>query len=245
MPEDHFGPDVARRYDEDSATMFAPEVLEPALDRLQALARGGAALELAIGTGRVGLALAARGVPVTGIELSEAMVAELRSKPGGAELPVVVGDMATTRVEGEFSLVYLVFNTLVNLTSQDAQVDCFCNAAAHLAPGGRFVVEVGVPQIQRLGAGETAHAFALRDGYAGISTYDVATQQMANHHFNDDAGDGRYRRRSIPFRYVWPAELDLMARIAGLALESRHGDWTGGPFTSTSTTSVAVWAKPA
>lgn len=244
MPEDHFGPEVAQRYDEDSAGMFAPSVLEPALDRLAALAGDGAALELAIGTGRVGLALAARGVPVTGIELSEAKVAQLRAKPGGAELPVTVGDMATTRVDGEFSLVLLVFNTLVNLTTQDAQVACFANAAAHLAPGGRFVVEVGVPQLQRLAVGERVHAFAVRDGYAGIDTYDVVTQQMASHHFNDDAGDGRYRRRSLPFRYVWPSELDLMARLAGLRLESRHGDWTGGAFTAESTSSVSVWVKP-
>src|SRR3954447_17961231 len=156
---DHFGPEVAARYDDDSAAMFAPEALEPALDRLEALADGGPALELAIGTGRVGLPLAARGGPVTGIELSAAMVEQLRAKPGGAELPVTIGDMATTTVAGTFSLVYLVFNTIVNLTSQDAQVDCFVNAASHLLPGGCFVVEVNVPQLRRLPPGDVANVF--------------------------------------------------------------------------------------
>ena len=156
MTEDHFGPDVAARYDENSAAMFAPEVLGPAVDRLEALAAGGRALELAIGTGRVALALAARGVPVAGIELSPAMVEQLRAKPGGTEIPVTLGDMATTRVDGTFRLVYLVFNTIVNLTSQDAQIACFANAAAHLDPGGCFVVEVNVPQLRRLPPGERA-----------------------------------------------------------------------------------------
>ena len=173
MPEtDHFGADVAARYDDDSATMFEPEVLEPAVDRLAALAGGGPALELAIGTGRVGLALAARAVPVTGIELSAAMVEQLRAKPGGADLPVTVGDMATTRVDGTFRLVYLVFNTIVNLTSQDAQVACFANAAAHLDPGGCFVVEVGVPELRRLppGSARTSSRWAATTGASTSST---------------------------------------------------------------------------
>src|SRR5829696_6382967 len=232
MPEDHFGPDVAARYDEDSAAMYAPEALDPAVDRLAELAAGRPALELAIGTGRVGLALAARGVAVSGIELSEAMVAELRAKPGGDEIPVTIGDMATTRVEGSFGLVYLVFNTLVNLTSQDAQVACFANAAAHLDPGGCFVVEVGIPGLRRLPPGERASAFAAGGGHWGIDEYDVVEQRLTSHHFFvTDEGVGY---RPIPFRYVWPAELDLMARIAGLRFRDRWADWPGSALTAES-----------
>jgi SAM-dependent methyltransferase len=243
MPEDHFGPDVAARYDEDSAGMYAPEVLDPAVDRLAALARGGPALELAIGTGRVGLALAARGVPVTGIELSAGMVEALRAKPGGADIPVTLGDMATTKVDGTFALVYLVFNTLVNLTTQDAQVDCFANAAAHLEPGGCFVVEVGVPQLRRLPPGERANVSAATGDRWSIDEFDVAAQRQVSHHFI--ATEQGFRYKWIPFRYVWPAELDLMARLAGLRLRDRWGDWRGAPFTAESRSHVSVWEKPA
>ena len=243
MPENHFGPDVAERYDRDSAGMFAPETLEPAVDRLDALAAGRPALELAIGTGRVGLALAARGVPVTGIELSEAMVEQLRAKPGGDAIPVTIGDMATTRVEGEFGLVYLVFNTLVNLTSQDAQVACFENAAAHLEAGGCFVVEVGIPQLRRLPPGERGNVIGIEDGYWGIDEFDVVEQRLVSHHFiGTDEG---IRRKSLPFRYVWPSELDLMARLAGLRLRERSADWHGAPLAEDSRSHVSVWEKPA
>ena len=200
MPHDHFGREVAPSYDADSAAMFEPEVLGPAVDRLEQLAAGGSALELAIGTGRVGLALAARGVPVSGIELSAAMVEQLRSKPGGAELPVTIGDMATATADGSFSLVYLVFNTIVNLTSQDAQVDCFANAAAHLEPGGCFVIEVNTPQLQRLPPGEPANVFAVGGDHWGVDEYDVVEQRLVSHHFTA-TGDA-FRLRSIPFRYV-------------------------------------------
>jgi hypothetical protein len=243
MTDDHFGPDVAVRYDDDSAAMFAPEVLDPAVDRLQALAGGRAALELAIGTGRVGLALAARGVPVTGIELSAAMVEQLRAKPGGADIPVTVGDMATTRVDGTFGLVYLVFNTIVNLTTQEAQVDCFCNAAAHLELGGCFVVEVNVPQLRRLPPGDRANVFAVGGEHWGIDEFDVVDQKLVSHHFSA-TGDG-FRHDWVPFRYVWPSELDLMARIAGVRLRDRWGDWRGAPFTAESPAHVSVWEKPA
>ena len=243
MPENHFGPDVAGRYDEDSATMFAPEALDPAVDRLAALAAGRPALELAIGTGRVGLALAARGVPVAGIELSEAMVEQLRAKPGGDAIAVTIGDMATTRVEGRFGLVYLVFNTIVNLTSQDAQVACFENAAAHLEPGGCFVVEVGIPQLRRLPPGEPGNVIGIEDGYWGIDEFHVVEQRLVSHHFI--ATDGGIRRKSIPFRYVWPSELDLMARLAGLRLRERCADWHGAPLTEESRSHVSVWDKPA
>jgi len=222
--------------------MFAPDALVPAVDRLEELAAGGPALEFAIGTGRVGLALAARGVPVTGIELSAAMVEQLRAKPGGADLPVSVGDMATTTVPGTFSLVYLVFNTIVNLTSQDAQVDCFVNAASHLRPGGCFVVEVNVPQLQRLPPGDEANVFATGPEHWGIDTFDVVEQRLVSHHFTTTADGARHAE--IPFRYVWPSELDLMARIAGLRRRHRWGDWRGGPFTADSRSHVSVWEKP-
>lgn len=242
MPQDHFGPDIAAEYDIGSAGMFAPEVLGPAVDRLEALAAGGPALELAIGTGRVGLALAERGVSVTGIELSPAMVEQLRAKPGSAALPVTIGDMASTRVDGTFSLVYLVFNTIVNLTTQDAQVDCFANAAAHLALGGHFVVEVGVPQLQRLPPGERANVFAAGGDHWGIDEFDVAEQRLVSHHFV--ATPDGFRHRPIPFRYVWPSELDLMARIAGMELRHRWSDWRGAPFTAESRSHVSVWQAP-
>jgi len=243
MPEDHFGPDVAARYDEDSAAMYAPEALDPAVEKLAALAGDRPALELAIGTGRVGLPLAARGVAVTGIELSEAMVAQLRAKPGGDAIPVTVGDMATTRVDGSFGLVYLVFNTIVNLTSQDAQVACFENAAAHLEPGGHFLVEVGIPQLRRLPPGERVLGFAIEDGYWGLDEFDVVEQRQVSHHLIATA-DG-IRHKPVPFRYVWPSELDLMARIAGLELVERSADWHGAPLTAESRSHVSVWEKPA
>jgi SAM-dependent methyltransferase len=242
MPEDHFGEAVAARYDETSAGMFAPEVVEPAVDLLAALAGDGAALELAIGTGRIALPLARRGVPVCGIDLSEAMVARLRAKPGGAEIPVAIGDFATTRVQGTFALVYLVFNTIGNLTTQDAQVACFENAAAHLRPGGCFVIEVGVPQLQRLPPGETVRAFELRPGKLGFDEYDVAGQGLVSHHY-ELGPDGRTRVASVPFRYVWPAELDLMARIAGMRLRDRWAGWRHEPFAADSERHVSVWEK--
>jgi SAM-dependent methyltransferase len=232
---DFFGPEIAARYDAESAEMFAPEVLGPTVDRLQALAGGGPALELAIGTGRVALPLAARGVPVSGIELSEAMVAQLRAKPGGDAIPLTIGDMAGATIEGRFRLVYLVFNSIGNLVTQDAQVACFANAAAHLEPGGCFVVEVGVPQLQRLPPGETHQVFAAADGYFGIDEIDVVTQRLVSHHVTASGLE------SAPFRYVWPSELDLMARLAGMRLRDRWADWDGSPFTAESRKHVSVW----
>ena len=223
--------------------MFAPEALDPAVDRLAAIAGARPALELAIGTGRIGLPLAARGVRVTGIELSEAMVAQLRAKPGGDAIAVTIGDMATTRVEGRFGLVYLVFNTIVNLTSQDAQVACFENAAAHLEPGGCFVVEVGIPQLRRLPPGERGNVIGIEDGYWGIDEFDVVEQRLVSHHFV--ATDDGIRYKWVPFRYVWPSELDLMARLAGLRLRERWADWHGAPVTEESRSHVSVWDKPA
>ena len=244
MPDDHFGEPVAETYDEYSAEMFRPEVVDPVVDFLAGLAGDGAALELGIGTGRIALPLAARGVRVQGIDLSEAMVARLRAKPGGANVPVTIGDFATTKVAGTFSLAYLVFNTISNLTTQDEQVACFENVAAHLEPGGCFVIEVGVPDLQRLPRGERFVMFHVGDTHVGIDEYDVARQGLVSHHLQQTEGDA-FRRSSGPFRYVWPSELDLMARIAGMTLRERWAGWKREPFTSESTKHVSVWEKPA
>ena len=214
--QDWFAGDVAERYDAHLGERGDPAVIAETVDFLAALAGDGAALELAIGTGRIALPLAQRGVPVHGIDLSQDMVAQLRAKPGGAELPVTIGDFATTRVEGTFALVYLVFNTISNLTTQDAQVACFANAAAHLEPGGCFVVEVGIPD------GRPVGVFDLSDTHVGVDEYDPATQRSASHHFS--LIDGEWVRRSIPFRSTFPAELDLMARLAGMRLRERFDE---------------------
>ena len=237
MPEDYFGEPVADRYDESSADMFEPAVVGPTVDFLVGLAGEGAALELGIGTGRIALPLTQRGVRVQGIDLSEAMVARLREKPGGEEIPVAIGDFATTSVEGTFRLAYLVFNTINNLTTQDEQVACFQNVAAHLEPGGCFVIEVGVP------SDEPLRVFNLSDTHVGVDEFDADTQRLVSHHFT--LVDGRWERLSIPFRSVSPAELDLMARLAGMRLRERWSGWKREPFTSESTKHVSVWEKPA
>jgi SAM-dependent methyltransferase len=241
MPENHFGEQVAAGYDESSADMFDPSVLDPTVDFLAELAGDGAALELGIGTGRVALPLSQRGVPVHGIDLSEAMVARLRAKPGAERIGVTIGDFATTTVEGRFTLAYLVFNTIQNLTSQDAQVACFQNVAAHLEPGGCFVIEVGVPSLQRLPPGETVRAFAVTPTYLGFDEFDVVNQGLISHHYPVEAGN--LQLHSVPFRYVWPSELDLMARIAGMRLRERWSGWRREPFTSDSRAHVSVWEK--
>lgn len=243
MVVDHFGEDVAAEYDSDETGMFSPAVLGPAVEFLAELAGADAALELGIGTGRVALPLSARGVPVHGIDLSEAMLARLRAKPGSERIGVTAGDFARARAPGEFGLVYLVFNTITNLTTQDEQVDCFRNAARHLAPGGHFVIEVGVPALQKLPFGETHVPFDLGADHVGIDEYDVVDQGLISHHFWKR--DGRWHLDSMPFRYVWPAELDLMARLAGMRLVQRWADWERSPFTSTSGEHVSVWRKEA
>jgi SAM-dependent methyltransferase len=240
---DLWAEETAARYDRDVAAMSTPEVLDPAVDLLTRLAGDGPALEFAVGTGRVGLPLLRRGVPVTGIELSEPMVARLRAKVGAAELPVVVGDMATTVVPGEFTLVYLVFNSISNLRTQDEQVECFRNAARHLAPGGRFVVELFVPPLRRLPPGQVAVPFEVSAAHTGFDTFDLVTQACTSHHYTRDA-DGSVHYGAGHFRYIWPAECDLMARLAGLELETRLGDWDGTPFTGASEKHVSVWRKP-
>jgi SAM-dependent methyltransferase len=243
VPEDHFGERIAERYDESSADMFDPAVVEPAVAFLAELAGDGAALELGIGTGRIALPLSQRGARVHGIDLSEAMVAKLREKPGGEAIPVTIGDFATTRVEGTFSLAYLVFNTINNLTTQDEQVACFENVATHLEPGGCFVIEVGVPGLRTLPPGERFQVFDFGETHVGIDEYDVANQGLVSHHFS--LVDGRWELVSMPFRSVSPAELDLMARLAGMRLRERWSGWQREPFTSESTKHVSVWEKPA
>jgi SAM-dependent methyltransferase len=242
MPEDHFGEEVAARYDEDEGWMFDPAHIGAVVDFLARLAGDGAALELGIGTGRIALPLAQRGVRVHGIDLSDAMVARLRAKPGGADIGVTMGDFATTRVDGTFSLAYLVFNTIMNLTTQDEQVACFENVAAHLEHGGCFVIEVGIPALQRLPPGETFRPFHVGESHVGIDEYDVASQGLVSHHYTRTE-EGTFNRSSGPFRYVWPSELDLMARIAGMTLRERYGDWNREPFTSASVKHVSVWEK--
>jgi SAM-dependent methyltransferase len=236
VAKDYFAGLVAERYDSELGEWGDPQVVAATADFLAELAGDGAALELAIGTGRIALPLAARGVPVHGIDLSDDMVAQLRAKPGGAEIPVTIGDFATTRVGVGFSLAYLVFNTIGNLTTQDAQVACLENVAAQLAPGGRFVVEVGVS------AREPLRVFALSDTHVGIDEYDAATQRLVSHHFS--LVDGQWELRSIPFRSVAPAELDLMARLAGMRLRERWSGWKREPFTAESRRHVSVWEKP-
>jgi SAM-dependent methyltransferase len=236
--------EAARGYDTPGTGMFAPEVLDPTVARLAELAGDGPALEFAIGTGRVGVPLAERGVPVTGIELSGPMIEQLRTKVDEATIPVIVGDMATASAPGRYTLVYLVFNTISNLLSQDAQVACFRNAARHLVPGGRFVIELWVPELRKLPPGQPATVFAATDDYLGLDTYDALNQQVVSHHFHFGAGTQAQLFRS-PHRYIWPAELDLMARLAGLELESRHADWSGGEFTAESRSHVSVYRLPA
>lgn len=235
--------DTASRYDDEAAERFAPEVLNPTVDFLERLAGGGAALEFAIGTGRVGIALSKRGVPVTGIELSQPMLDELRRKVDEKALPVVVGDMATTIVPGEFSLVYLVWNSISNLLTQQEQVECFRNAARHLVPGGRFVIELWVPQLRRFPLGQVAVPMDIGDAHLGFDTYDTLAQTCTSHHYwRED--DGSFRYGAGTFRYMWPSECDLMAQMAGMEMEMRVADWDGSPFTSESESHVSVWRKP-
>jgi SAM-dependent methyltransferase len=241
--EEIWDTDAALRYDTPGAGMFAAEVLSPTVDRLAELVGDGRALEFAIGTGRVAVPLAERGVPVTGIELSRPMIEQLRAKASEAEIPVLVGDMATVRAPGEYTLVYLVYNTISNLLTQAEQVACFRNAARHLVPGGRFVIELWVPELRKLPPGQRATVWHSEPGYIGLDTYDVLDQHVVSHHFR--FGEGRQAELSrSPHRYIWPAELDLMAQLAGFELETRHADWTGTEFTAESRSHVSVYRIP-
>jgi SAM-dependent methyltransferase len=243
MPEIYFDERIAKGYDAGATDMFDPAVVDPAVDFLADLAGDGDALELGVGTGRIALPLSQRGIRVHGIELSPAMVEQLQAKPGADDVGVTIGDFATTRVGETFTLAYLVYNTIENLTTQDEQVECFQNVAAHLEPGGCFVIEVEVPALQRLLPGETVRAFHVSPTRLGFDEYDVAAQGLVSHHYW--VGDGELGVFSQPFRYVWPSELDLMARIAGMTLRERWSGWKREPFTSDSTTHVSVWEKTA
>ncbi|MGI9006667.1 MAG: class I SAM-dependent DNA methyltransferase [Streptosporangiaceae bacterium] len=236
----YFGEPVAAGYDDPADPMNQPAAVDPAVSLLAGLAGSRGALELAIGTGRIGLPLSQRGVPVHGIELSRAMLARLRAKPGGDAVPVTIGDMTTTRVEGTFSLAYLVFNTINNLTTQEAQLACFRNVAAHLAPGGCFVIETAVPPLRELPPGQHIRGYRAGPGRIVSYSFDHATQNYRGHYVEFTGGTGEYR--TIPFRYVWPSELDLMAELAGLRLADRWAGWSREPFTTDSGSHVSVWA---
>lgn len=232
-----FDAGVAETYDAVHATPD-PEMI----NRLAELAADGPILEFAVGTGRVAMPLAERGASIHGIELSRPMVEKLREKDRENRVGTTIGDMTTTRVRGSFSLVFLVYNTIDNLTTQDAQIACFQNAAHHLSPGGRFVVETLVPPIQKLPFGERLLAQDHSDSHWGIDEFDVVTQAYWSHHARFDQSPPT--RISVPFRYAWPAELDLMARMAGMELEERWSNWSGAPFTATSRSHISVWRKP-
>jgi len=238
----YFDERVAARYDETYAYQFDPDAVDPVVDLLVELAGTGRALELGVGTGRVALPLARRGVPVHGIELSRAMAARLKAKPDADAVALTIGDFSTATVDGTFRVAYVLVNTIMNLTTQEAQVACFRNVAAHLEPGGCFVVEVLVPELQRLPPGDTHRVFSADERHWGIDEFDVARQGLISHHFLEV--DGRLERRSIPFRYVWPSELDLMAQLAGMRLRDRWSGWRREPFTGDSTKHVSVWEKP-
>lgn len=242
MTDANFDDRVARTYDSDSHFMFTPEVLGPAVDFLASLAGDGPVLEFGVGTGRVALPLAARGIGVHGIDMSGPMLEQLRSKPGSEHVGTTEGSFATTRVGGTFRLVYLVYNTITNLTSQEEQVACFRNAADHLPSGGCFVIEVFVPDLRRLPPGERVHPFHIGKDHFGFDEYaDFNGQVLHSHHYWND--DGNFRRFSAPFRWVWPSELDLMAQLAGMTLKARYGGWRREPFTDESPSHVSVWEK--
>jgi SAM-dependent methyltransferase len=241
VKENYFDGQIAANYDL-APGIFDPAVIGPAVSFLADLAAGGSALELGIGTGRIALPLSQRGVRVHGIELSPSMVAQLRAKPGAEDIKVTIGDFATAQVEDTFGLVYLVYNTITNLTTQNEQVECFCNVVRHLEPGGVFVIELEVPPLQRLPPGETVRAFTVDPPHLGFDEVDVATQYGVSHHYW--VADGKGGVHSMPYRFVWPSELDLMARIAGMTLRERWGEWNREPFTANSTKHISVWEKP-
>ena len=232
---------AAEAYDTPGIGMFDPTLLAATSAGLAALANGGAALEFAVGTGRVAIPLHARGVPVTGIELSEPMVAELLAKPEAAGIPVIVGDMTSTAVPGPFSLVYLVYNTISNVLTQAGQVEVFRNAARHLSPGGCFVIELEVPDLRRLPPGRTATVFTSQPGYIGVDAIDTLNQLLVSNHFRFKENSREAHVFRSPHRYIWPSEMDLMAQLAGFTLESRHADWSGSAFTAESTSHVSVY----
>ena len=237
----HFDKKRAAIYDDDTE-VFDPAVVDPIVDLLEKLCPDGRALEFGIGTGRIALPLARRGIAVHGVDISNAMIERLKEKQRDEDISITLGDFSTTRVDSSFSLVYLIFNTIMNLTTQASQVACFRNASAHLKAGGRFVIEVMVPQIQRLAGNETLHVFDHSETHWGIDEYDVVSQMVVSHHAQ--IVDSRAEIHSTPFRYVWPGELDLMAELAGLSFSERFGGWDRGLFTGASRSHVSIWSKP-
>lgn len=235
--------ETAEQFEADLDGMFAEDVVGPAVRLLASLAGDGPALGFAIGTGRIGIPLMRTGVPVSGIELSPAMAERLRAKVDADALPVTIGDMATTVVRGEFSLVFLPWNSISNLRTQAEQVECFRNAARHLRRGGHFVVELFVPPLRRLPPGQVAVPFDVDAGHTGFDTLDVVTQACTSHHYTR-LPDGSIRYEEGHFRYIWPAECDLMAELAGMTLTSRYADWDRSEFTAESVKHVSVWRKP-
>jgi SAM-dependent methyltransferase len=245
VPENYFVGSIASDYKAKWPHLFDPDVVGAAVDFLATRAGSGPVLELGLGTGRLALPLSRKGLSVYGIELSPDMVTQLQAEEGADAISVTMGDFSTTAVEGcrgTATLAYLVRNTITNLTTQDAQVACFANVAAHLAPGGVFVMEVMVPDLQRLPPGETVRPFTVTPTHVGFEEYDVAAQRSISHHYW--MGDGTLETFSAPFRYLWPAELDLMARLAGLTLRERWNDWDQSPFTSESRNHISVWELP-
>jgi len=241
MGKDYFDERIAESYEAKWPELFEPAAVDPVVNFLADLAGPGPVLELGIGTGRIALPLSRRGVRVHGIELSPAMVARLQAQPDADAIGITIGDFATTKVTGTFRLAYLVRNTITNLTSQDEQAECFRTVAAQLEPGGRFVIENYIPQIQRLPPGETTRVFTATPTHLGFEQYDIAAQIAVSHHYW--LIDGKLETFSSPHRYLWPSELDLMAKIAGMTLRERYSGWNRGPFTSDSTTHVSVWQK--
>jgi SAM-dependent methyltransferase len=241
MPGVYFDERIAQRYEAYWPHLFEPAAIEEVVSFLADLAGGGSALEFGVGTGRIALPLSQRGIAVHGIDISPAMVARLRAAPGGQHVGVTVGDFATATAGGLFRLVYLLRNTIENVTTQDEQVECFRNAAAHLEPGGSFVIEVEVPPLRRLPPGETVRAFTVTPQHLGFDEFDTAGQGLVSHHYW--ILDGKLETFSSPFRYAWPSELDLMARLAGMTLRERWSNWQREPFTSESTAHISVWER--
>ena len=241
-PDPHLDPVVAAAYDDVHDSHFQPDAIAAAVAVLADLAGSGPAVEFAVGTGRLAVPLAETGLQVYGIDLSEPMLDQLRAKAGADQVDVVVGDMTTTHVCDDASIVYLVYNTIMNLRTQALQVACFQNASKHLQPGGHFVIETMVPELRHLPPGETIRPFDVSARHLGFEEYvDVVNQISVSHHYHID-GD-RVRVNAPAFRYVWPSELDLMAQLAGLSLVNRWQDWQRTSFTGESRSHVSVWQK--
>ena len=239
--ESTYGDRIADVYDELYEDLASPALVAPMVDVLANLAGGGRALELGIGTGRIALPLAGRGVEVHGIDASAAMVDKMRRKPGGGRIPVTMADFADVDADGRFSLVYVVFNTFFALLTQDAQVRCFANVASRLSEGGVFLVEAFAPDLTRFERGQNIQAGVVETDRVSIdlSRHDAVAQTVESSHVH--ISEQGVRLYPVKLRYAWPSELDLMARVAGMRLRSRWGDWQGGPFTASSTNHVSAY----